>query len=503
MINIAKVVDLQISGNRVYYRLNGCSNDEFVDILNHKSWILKSWEMGIEKKFFVFIYVNHPNEKIVWSSVGFSPILIRYLQTLGWLVNGKEHFRSKGIKLGNMLYKLYDYQDQSVKEWINSGCCGVIKMPTGAGKTITMCAIMKKMEVKTVICMHTADLLVNAWTNTLIEQFGESVRSQIGIIGGGLSKHDRKKIGLIADTSYDANIRQDIVLATAQSLLNKLDRLCNERFGLLLWDEVQHVSAEQFSKVASSIRSPYRCGTSATIHRPDGTSPLIYGLMGDIVYRITIKELIKKGVLVEPMFNSLVINDAQVQSKITTSGLTKLNLARYVKKMSASSVIKAEYILKLTKSLCSNKKRFILYTDFVDDKGDGVFVRDFFVQQLNNSGVRVIGVSSDMNTIEREKVFNMLKNGKLDGLVAGKTCSEGVNIPAINSVIMANATKSSILYTQRCGRALRTMKDDASKRNGFIYEILLDTAMEKRWSNTCFDEYAQEGYTKEFIYVNK
>ncbi len=495
-------MDIQIQGNRCYYKLNGCSNDEFMKIIEFKSWIFKSWKFGTERKYFVFIYANRPNEKIVWSYVGFSPILIRYLQSLGWLVNGKEIYRSKEIKLGNMLYRLYDYQEKSIEAWLNNGCIGSIKMPTGAGKTITMCAIIKKMGVRTIVCMHTADLLVNSWMNTLTEQFGDYVKNQLGIVGGGLSKKDRKKMGIMSDTSYDSNIKQDIVLATAQSLLNNLDKVSNERFGLLLWDEVQHVSAEQFNKVASAIRAPYRCGASATIHRPDGTSPLIYGLMGEIVYRITIKELIGKGVLVEPIFNSIIINDEKIQSNIATCGMIKLDLARYVKKMSASSSVKANYILKLAKSLSMNRKRFILYTDFVDDKDDGTFVRDFFVQQLNNNGVKVIGVSSDMNTVEREKVFNMLKNNKLDGIVAGKTCSEGVNIPAINSVIMANATKSSILYTQRCGRCLRTMKDDKNKKNGYIYEIILNTNMEKRWSSVCFDEYSQEGYIKEFIYAN-
>lgn len=498
---MAKVVDLQIVGNKVYYRLNGCSDDEFLQIIEYKSWIFKSWKFGTERKYFVFIYVNRPNEKVIWSYVGFAPILIRYLQGLGYTINGKEHFRAREINIGSMLYRLYDYQERSIEAWINNGCVGIIKMPTGAGKTVDMCAIIKRMKVRTIVCMHTSDLLVNSWTNTLFEQFGDSIKSQIGIVGGGLSRKDRIRMGILSDASYESNIRQDIVLATAQSLLNNLDKVCNERFGLLLWDEVQHVSAEQFNKVASAIRAVYRCGASATVNRPDGTSPLIYGLIGEIVYRISIKELIKKGVLVEPIFNSIVINDSSIQSDISSCGKIKLDLARYVKKKSASSVIKANYVLKLAKSLSTNRQRFILYTDFVDDKEDGTFVRDFFVQQLNNNGVKVIGVSSDMNTIEREKVFNMLKDNKLDGIVAGKTCSEGVNIPAINSVIMANATKSSILYTQRCGRCLRTMKDDKNKRNGYIYEIILNTNMEKRWSNECFNEYLQEGYTKEFIYA--
>lgn len=499
---MSKFVDLQIQGNRCYYKLTGCSDDEFQKIIEYKSWLFKSWKFGTERKYFTFPYINRNNNKILYSSIGFAPILIRFLQGLGYLINGKEMFRSKEIHLGNMLYKLYDFQEDAMNSWIDSGCLGVIKMPTGSGKTINSCAIIKKMGVKTIICMHTSDLLVNAWVNTLVEQFGESIKSKIGIVGGGLDEKDRKNMRLLADTSYQSNMNQDIVLATAQTLLNHLNELCNERIGLLVWDEVQHVSAEQFNKVAGSIRAPYRLGASATIQRQDGKTPLIHGLMGDTVYQIKIKELVKKGILVEPIFNCIIINDNKIQNNIATCGKIKLELSRHVKKMSSSSVLKVKYILKLAGSLCVNKKRFILYTDFVADKNNGVFVRDFFVKELNVLGIRVIGVSSEMSSVEREKIFNMLKNGKLDGIVAGKTCSEGVNIPAINSIIMANATKSTILYTQRCGRCLRTMKDDINKKNGFIYELIIDTPMERKWSVECFHEYTQEGYTKEFINVD-
>ena len=488
-------------GNKCYYRLNGCNNDEFINIVDFKSWLFKSWKYGTERKYFSFIYINRPNEKVIWSYLGFSPILIRYLQGLGYLVGNKELFRSKEIILGNMLYQLYDYQQDAINAWISSGCCGVIKISTGGGKTISACAIIKKMGVKTIICMHTSDLLINAWLNTMTEQFGEEIKSKIGIVGGGLTKGDRKRMGLISDISYEANIRQDIVLSTAQSLLNKLDKLCNERIGLLVWDETHHVSAEQFSKVAGAIRAPYRLGLSASLKRPDGTSPLIWGLMGDIVYKITIKELIGKKVLVSPVFNTIVVNDERIQSDIANCGLTKLDLSRYIKQKSASSIVKKDYVIKLVKSLCANRKKIIMYADFVEDNGNGVYTRDYFVKELNSAGVKSIGVSSDMTGSERAKVFRLLEDNKIECLIFGKLGAEGVNLPRVDSVVMVNATKSTILFPQRTGRAMRTVKGDSTKCNAYIYEILLNNQMELKWSNINFFEYEQEGYTKERVYV--
>jgi len=215
--------------------------------------------------------------------------------------------------------------------------------------------------------------------------------------------------------------------------------------------------------------------------------------------------------------NDVIINDEELQNDIATSGYTKLDLSRYVKKMSASSVVKKDYVLKLTKSLVLNKKKFIMYTDFVNKKElneitknlmiknkvriDEVFVRDYYVKELLKIGVRAIGVSSDMSGEERGKVFDMLENDKIDGLIFGKLGSEGVNIPRVDSVIMCNGTKSTILFPQRVGRAMRTVRNDLTKTNAFIYELVLNTPMEVKWTNENFLEYEQEGYIKNIMNI--
>lgn len=498
---MTKVADLQIVGNKVYYRLNGCSNDEFVKIIEYKSWTFRSWTEGTVRKYFSFVYINRPTEKIIWSFVGFSPILIRYLQSLGYLINGKELYRSKEISIGDTLYKPYDFQSQAINSWLNNGCVGIIKSPTGSGKSFLSCKIIQKMKVKTLILVHTNDLF-SVWLNVLIQQFGNGIKNQIGIVGGRLSKNDRKQAGLVSDTSYDSNIKMDIVIATSQSLLNRLDRLCNERFGLVITDECHHYSSEQFSKVASNVRAPYRLGLTATENRPDGTSPLFHGLLGDTCFRINIRELVNKRILVNPIFNTIIINDNKIQSDISTCGLSKLDLSRYVKQKSASSTIKVKYILNLVRSLCNNGKCFVMYTDYVNNNVNGTFTRDFYVQELNKAGIRVIGVSSDMSGGERQKVFSLLESKKLDGIIFGSLGSEGVDIPRIDSVIMCNATKSPIRYTQRVGRSMRVVKNDNSKVNAYIYEIVLATPMERRWSQNNFLEYEQEGYVKEIINIH-
>lgn len=517
---MAKVCDIWFKKDqkdRCYYTLQGCySNDEFLAIVKYKSWIFKSWKTGKEEKDFCFIDTEDYNGRTFWSYIGFAPIIIRLLQqkdyivnerelnekryVMSYLINGKENFYSKNIIIGPMYYKLWDFQEEAVKRWIDNGMCGIIKSPTGSGKGIIACDIIKKVNVRTLISVHTSDLMINVWYNNLVEQFSKTIKGRIGLVGGGLSKKDRLDMRMDGNCSFEYNIGKDIVIATAQSVLNKLDKLTTEKFGLVIFDEVHHYSAGKFKKVANSVRAPYKLGLSATLNRPDGTYPMFEGMLGGRCYDIGIKKLVEKGVLVQPMFETIIVNDHPIQMEIATCGLRQLELIRYIKKLSSSSIVKKDYILELVKNLTLNNKKFIMYTDWVTPS-DGVFTRDDYVTYLQDMGIRVIGVDAKFSGKQREQLFDALKKGKLDGLVFGALGSEGVNIPAVDSIVMCNATASTIRYPQRVGRGMRSLRD-GSKTHAYIYEVLLDTPKEHEWSNKNFYEYKNEGYRKKKIWYD-
>lgn len=495
----------QFIGNNTIalFELQGCDNDELLNILNYKSWLLRRWGFPTARQYFVHKHSEIADTKTVWCLAGFSSILIRYLQNrLGYTIYGKEAFQAKDISVPNMKYSLWDFQREAIKAWLDSGAYGIIKSPTASGKTFLGTYVTKKMSTRTIILVHSKDLLINVWFNYLVEQFGERIKEQIGIVGGGLSKKDRMLMHICGE-SFNENISKDIVISTGQSLLNHLDRLGKENFGLMIVDEIHHWSSEQFNKVASVIKAPSRLGLSATILRPDGTTPMFKGLIGEVVYRISIRELASKGLLVEPTFHSIIISDEDSENKIRSCNLKMLEFARYVKTISASSKNKFSYILQLCARLKHNKSKFMLYTDFVNkgEKGDdneNVKIRDEYMRILTFYGLKVASISADMNTIERQNMFIKLENGELDGLIFGSLGSEGINLPSVEAIICCNATASTIKFPQRTGRAMRKHKN---KTKCDIYEILLNTPKELEWAERCFVEYANEGFEKEIIYI--
>lgn len=252
-----------------------------------------------------------------------------------------------------------------------------------------------------------------------------------------------------------------------------------------------HVPAAMFRKVNASIRAPYKMGLSATVRRLDGLEKDVYGSLGDIQTSVSIRELINKGILAEPRFQSPVIVDHGAMDAIESCGHAGLVFSRFVKKTSASSTKKKDYIIDICKNISARDRKFLLFTDYVN--AEDVYVRDMYADSLLKEGIRVSIIDQGMSTEERSAVFGFLETGEISGIVFGRLGSEGVNIPSVDVVIMANAIKSPITFTQRVGRVMRKVK---GKEFCDVYEILLDVPTEYKWSDFNFAEYRMEGFQK-------
>ncbi len=252
-----------------------------------------------------------------------------------------------------------------------------------------------------------------------------------------------------------------------------------------------HVPAAMFRKVNAAIRAPYKMGLSATVRRLDGLEKDVYGSLGDIQTSVSIRELINKGILAEPRFQSPVIVDHGAIEAIENCGHGGLVFSRFVKKTSASSTKKKDYIIDICKNVAARGRKFLLFTDYVH--AEDVYVRDIYADSLLKEGIHVSIIDQGMSTEERSAVFGFLETGEISGIVFGKLGSEGVNIPSVDVVIMANAIKSPITFTQRVGRVMRKVpgKDFCD-----VYEILLDVPTEYKWSDFNFAEYKMEGFQK-------
>ena len=441
-MNVIKACHMSLNDKYCYFNLGGVDTYDFLDIVNYKSWVYKTFQKTINIRYVYIIKKLQSGNTIVRTSTGFAPLLLRYLKIKGFQIRDEdiEVFKARNVVFPDLKISLYDFQERMVNDWLAAGGLGVIKSATGSGKTIIGCKAIKSIGRKTLILVHTSDLLINVWNDSLVKSFGQGIMGQVGIVGGGLTDKDRIAMRLgVRSGDFDENVRKDIVIATFQTLMNRMDELTQYKFGLMIVDEVHHVPSQMFRKVNSVIRAPYKLRLSATLEGLDGMTRDIFGQLGDIQSKVTIRELINRGILAEPRFQSPIIVDHDIIDQIQDSGLSGLNYSRLVKKKSAASQKKKDYIVNICKNIAARDRKFLLFTDYVN--AEDVFVRDNYADSLLGEGVLVSIIDQGMSSDERSSVFNFLETGDISGIVFGKLGSEGVNIPSVDVVVMANAIK--------------------------------------------------------------
>ena len=188
----------------------------------------------------------------------------------------------KGLQI-NIEFKgeLFPYQNNIIDKYISSvkdSGGGLLDVEPGKGKTVMALNIISKLKTKTLVVVHKS-FLMNQWIER-IQTFLPDAK--IGKIQGDIIDIDNK----------------DIVIGMLQSLSSKeYDPLMWDQFGLTVFDECHHLSAEVFSKIMINIVTNYTLGLSGTMKRKDGLTKVFEYFIGPVIHKektdITTEVLIK------------------------------------------------------------------------------------------------------------------------------------------------------------------------------------------------------------------
>jgi superfamily II DNA or RNA helicase len=165
--------------------------------------------------------------------------------------------------------QLFDYQKEITLKFTRvakeSGG-GLLDVEPGKGKTVMALKIISELKRKTLVVVHKT-FLMNQWLER-IQTFLPTAK--VGRIQGDIIDSEGK----------------DIVLGMIQSLSNKpyASELWST-FGLCVFDECHHLSAEVFSNVMIQIVTPYNLGLSGTMTRKDGLSKVFKHFIGPVVHK--------------------------------------------------------------------------------------------------------------------------------------------------------------------------------------------------------------------------
>jgi len=482
---LLKLCYLDVSGRNGKFLFPNIDSKTLNEILSYKEWtFFDSWSDSSTKISYL-TFTNTDKGVLVTTKdgVGFVSVLLNHLKKLGFTVlnmNGKPFNQYENcikVKFPMFKFAMRNYQSNCCLKWLRDGM-GIIKAPTGSGKTIMASYLMKNIGYKTLILVHTLDL-VNMWKHSFDKTFGLSFGTTIGIFGGG------------KDISHAIN--KNIVIGTYQSALKEenMNKLIGAGFGFACLDEVHHIACDTFKLVVNELFVPCKLGLSATPRRLDGKDNEIFALVDSVKASVSIHSLITDKFVVRPDFYNISWFDTDILREVDKEkkGLAK---SRKLKQLSSFSPKKYALLLKLVEKFRQENKTFLIFADYVKAAEAIEFVINKFIT-INDKNFKIKRVQQKMSSDKRSAVFNKVgkKHSDYNGLVFAKLGSEGIDISAVDCIINLSPSKSPVTFAQRTGRAMRIAK---YKDHCEVYQFMLKGSMEEGWADFSFDEFRQENF---------
>lgn len=312
--------------------------------------------------------------------------------------------------------------------------CGLLHVATGGGKTEVAAAIIKALkDRRCLFLVHTKQLLRQA-RERLALRFG-TIEEHIGMIGDGRFEPKHVTVATVQSLS---RVRGDAKKRVVAKYLKTID--------LLVLDECHHGSAKSFFRLLQRIDAPWRYGMSGTpFGLADGKGLMVEAAFGPVVERVTNAELIGLGVNAEPTIRVIEVSEPKLEDGLDWQSVYKagivLNDARnaVVAREAAAFAAKGWPTLVLVRELWHG---------------------DRLSELLREAKVPHAFVHGQMPTDEVNRHKDRLAEGKIRVLIGSPILGEGVDIPAIRALIVADGGQSVANVLQKIGRGLRKKQGD-------------------------------------------
>lgn len=368
---------------------------------------------------------------------------------------------------------------------------GMIVLPCGGGKTLSGTAAALCSGEATLILVHTEDLL-DQWVGAVRHLSGAHPR----VIGGG--NHDPRPLGA-----------GEIAIGMVQTLAPNLSMYSSMlgSVGFLLVDECHRAPADLFAGVINACHGRYRIGLSATPNRADGYGFLIQALIGPTLFRLpggaqdliawghlrrplvvpvaspyTPSEMSKEWTIGCPDCASSPKRAPRALQTLTSTEEKQLFLAGRLsckrqgrRSIACSRVFSGEepveygrlVLAQVQTEAALDRGRIDLISALVQDGVEHgrlcltLTNRKDGVQQLEaeqrSRGISVRGATSE--TDSRSVVISGFRAGRIRSLIATQLADEGLDVPAMDMLVMTSAGRHDGTAQQRMGRICRPVGD--------------------------------------------
>ena len=327
---------------------------------------------------------------------------------------------------------LRDYQLAACKKAIQFGR-GILKMGTGAGKTLTICSLLSSMFKSTGDTFKCLLIVPDlGLVNQTFSDFSEYDAPFKYTKWSGKNKPDFTANVIIAN------------LGILQSQFKDNDWL--EKVDALVIDECHKVKkSNKVSKMVQQIRTVHKFGLTGTM--PDGKVDEwnIIGKIGSIIYEKDSFQLRTEKHLT-PASTTIIESEFLKSPAYKTGADAKLNY-----RLELDFIYENQFRNNMINQICANFNNNILV--LVNHLKHGETLYDL-MSTLKDK--RVYFVQGELEVEERENIKRIMEvESNVVCIAMSSIFSTGVNIKNIHMIVFAAGGKSSIRTIQTIGRGLR------------------------------------------------
>lgn len=306
---------------------------------------------------------------------------------------------------------------------VNSGAKrGLVVSATGTGKTYLGAFVVKDFQPRKFLYIVHRQQIAK-----------KSLASFYRVIGG-----ERKDYGLLTGGQHDLD--KKYLFATVQTLSQPdiLKQLKPDEFDYVLIDEAHRVAAPSYQQILAHFQPQFLLGMTATPERMDEQN--VYQIFDyNLAYEIRLRDALEEKMLAPFHYVGVQDYEAGGQAIDETTDL------RYL-----VSEKRVDYVLKEMDyyGYCGKQPKGLVFCSRQEEARDLAHL--FSLKQHP-----AVALTNEDSEKRRNQVVQDLINGKIEYITAVDLFNEGIDIPALNQIVMLRNTQSSIVFIQQLGRGLR------------------------------------------------
>lgn len=295
---------------------------------------------------------------------------------------------------------------------------------TGTGKTYLSAFAVKKANPKR--------LLFLAHREQILKQACKTFAKIIPDIQYGILSANHK------------DFHKPYLFATINMLSKEenLTQFAPTHFDYIIIDETHRAGASSYLKILNYFQPQFLLGMTATPERTDGFD--IYQLFDhNIAYEIRLNQAMQENLLCPFHYfgiTDITVDNQEINDNSTFNDLTTDARVTHI-------INQSQYY-----GFSGERLRGLIFCSQIEEA-------QILSQKFNEQGFNTIALSGkdsqEMRTNAIHKLEQKERSTGLDYIFTVDIMNEGIDIPAINQIIMLRPTKSAIIFVQQLGRGLR------------------------------------------------